>query len=971
MLKLLIVLTIISSTHNCVGWEYTLFDVSDTKPKSKPIALTEGSDSTYIRPNGKGHGKFTLIGNAGAGARWFIPINMRISTECKVYFDLSSTNVRTTQNKSNLNLVLKSPQPHSRNNTESTRKGSIENTLIRKEISIFKSAGSKDSAIGWIDINELKESVYIEGFYFDFELIDCCEGDLTVTDLRIISEGNLLSWEEVDDILSYPPPVKAKIKTNESGDLVISVNGVEQNGLGYSSGNQTHHSQYGALISECNLSLTRTLINFGGESPYFTQHKPVWIHPGYIDFHRIDQVLKKACLNRNAYVIVDILFHGPPAWWIKKQGSGDKSANDTRFKRDTISVPGTASPDDVTEIRNNENSGKFLVSDLDPSWKKYCQDALKQLLAYVRKRPYASNIIGCNVISGIGMNDYPYSDRDRHPGYVKSFQGWLSTKYRDLRTLRKSWANESVEFNTIIPAAKEDWNKGDIFSFVHPARRKKAFESQSFYQESWTDTLLSHCQLIKSLTHRHYITGVIGGPGLIFNSLWNNSYQPLANAVNPILKSKDVDYVEVPVDSMDLRNGSGANGMESILGDELHKHNKLLFLRNQIPFSSSTQSLPFISSNIQDLIQIQRRIFAASLTNNVQLFFFQTSAREYKDATVKKEINQFQIISGKALKLTKRKHAEIAFVVDLDTFKYLAPDSSRSLVTAKDFGVPILPTSEVAYHSPNASSYFHLLGTPRLLWNRMGVPYDVVSIDSFEPGSYRSIVLYHTIFLNKERENLINQSKHGGRYIVSTWANGFVTDRYLSPVGMEKITGIPIRMSPKRTQFNSKVQPELEKFLSADIKSSSIGWLYVHRQPTPSSNNTFGPTFHIDVDQAPILAKYTDGGSASLAIKDFADWTSIYSASPIIYPEIMREILRRSQAHIYLDSNDLVYINDSFIGIHTLESGIKKLHLPEASPLYEVFREYEVIKSKIHRLKLEGKRTYLFYRGDKKTWDSL
>ena len=969
-LHLLITFAIVLLSSDYVWADYTIFDIKETNDKSEPIIRSGKSNSTYVRDKESGTGKFIVNGNTATSAQWFIPINLRISSECKVHFDISSTNIKSFQSTWALYLIVRTPGGRLQGNGVDQEDISGR-SITRKEIPIFKSAGSKDSAIGWFPLNTSKETAFIEGFYVDVGLMACCEGDLTLSDLRIVSEGNLIPLKEVEAILATPPPIHAEIKRRGGDGLVLSVDGLEQSGLGYSSGNHIHSSRYGTLVGECDINITRTFVNFGGDSPYFTHHKPVWVHPGYIDFHQVDSLLKKACLGTNTYAIVDVLLHSPPKWWVDKQNSPRTREQKKQFEMDEAHTNDSVHPSDIMTTPQKEGPMGFQVSDLDPLWKKYCEDALRQLLAYIRKQPYALNVIGCNVIFGVGMNDYPFPNRDRHPAYVKSFREWLRRRHWDLETLRNSWRSETVTFSDAAPIRQEHWSRGDIYSFIHTIGGRQAADSHAFYEVSWAESLLFHCQLIKSLTHGHYITGVVGGPALIFNSLWNNSYQRTSDSVNPILKSNDVDYVEIPVDSMDLRNGNGASGAEAILGDELRRHDKLLFLQNRIPFYTSAGSRKTVTDNRENLIQIQRRIFVAALTNNAPMFLFQTSDDEYKHPFVKEEITQFGTISRKALKMAKGRRAETAFVIDFDTFKYLAPDSQHALATAENSDLLTAGVAGIPYLAPQASPYFHLLGTPRLLWNRIGAPYDIVSIDRFDPEPYKTVILYHTLHLNEKREKIVDDCKNSNRYLVSMWANGFVADRYLSTQGTKKITDMSVRMVPKRIRLKSTVVPELETFLKRPIKTSTIGWLYVFREREHPHDSSFGPVFYVDDTKTTTLARYVDENVPSMAIRHFSDWTSVYSASPVIYPEIMRKILQKSNVHIYLDSNDLIYINDSFIGIHTLDDGVRQLNLPLESALYEVFRKHDLEKNKTHTLELKGKKTYLFYRGTKTSWDSL
>ena len=967
---LLMIFTIMFISSGHVRADYAIFDINGMSKKLAPRRLAGKSNSTYIRNERNGDGKFTVTGNTGTSSRWYIPVNLAISSACKIHFNISSTNVRSFYGKGIIYLIIRTSQEGFQEDAAG-RHDHTERALVKQEIPIFQSGGSKDSGIGWLPLNLSKETVFIEGFYVDMGLITCCEGDITVSDLRIVSGGNLFPPQEVEGILATPPPVHAQIKRHDDLGLVLNVNGIEQSGLGYSSGNHVNNSQYGTLVSECNVNITRAIINFGGDSPYFNRHKPVWLHPGYIDFQRIDRLLKKACLGKDTYVIIDLLLHSPPDWWLDKQSTTNTQKPGKQLKSGKDHMIDAVHIADVMNSKRARDLMEFQLSDLDPSWRKYCEDALRQLFTYIRKQPYAKNVIGCHVIFGIGMNDYPFPNRDHHPAYAKAFQEWLRRKHWDVDALRDSWQHKTLTFSSAMPVGQKHWNKGDIFSLIHPVGGGQAADSYAFYQASWADTLLFHCQVIKSLTHGHYITGIVGGPTLIFNSLWNNSYQPTSDSINPILRSNDVDYIEIPVDSMDLRNGNGASGAEAILRDELRQHNKLLFLQNKTPFYTSKGSRKTVTHNREDLIQIQRRIFVAALTNNASIFFVQTSDDEYNQSFAKKEIKQFGIISRKALKMAKKRRSEIAFVIDFDTFKYFAPDSHHSLMTAENSDFYTENNPVIPYLAPQASDYFHLLATPRLLWNRIGAPYDVVSIDHFDPDPYKVVFLYHTLRLTEKRKKIIDDCKNGNRYLISIWANGFVTDRYLSIQGTKRIAGMSLRMLPKRTRFNSNVAPELETFLNRPVKSSSIGWLHVFRERENLHVPLLGPTFHVDDIKATTLANYIDDNRISMALKHHSDWTSVYSASPVIYPEIMREILRKSKVHIYLDSNDLVYINNSFIGIHTLSEGVRQLNLPEESALYEIFTKHELKRYKTHTLKLEGKKTYLFYRGDKTSWDSL
>ena len=953
--------------------EYTLFSMVENKHTVEPISSSKSGGSTSVTRGDDGSWKFELEGSMGLGATWFVPVGVETSSQCKVHFNISSKNTGRFQGKPNVYLVLKTlPAVFHQSRLRQGEDG-VETEFIHvKEIPIFTASGSKDTNLGWLPVNRSGKPVLIAGFYFDIGLLDCCKGDVTVYALSITSDKNLLSPGEVETILSSPPPVKASIHTQGDQGLRVSINGEANSLLAYSPGNNTNNSSYGTFFSEYGVNITRTIVNFGGENTVFKNQEPVWKHPDYIDFWYIDKLITQALPNKRSYVIIDVLLNTPPDWWKRKQASVPPLIPPSaRINSDQAARVTTERPQAIKAIDDSEDSDRYPISDLNRSWKNYCKAALTQLLAYIRTRSYSRNVIGCNVICGKDMNNFPYTNRDRHPDYSLSFQEWLLEKYRDVSRLQKSWKNSDVDFRTAKPVSQNSWHSGNIFSLVHPLSEKNAIDSHLFYHLSWNRSLLEQCKLVKNLSHGYYLSGVVGGAGLIFNSLWNSRYLPTSETVYSILHSEFVDYVEIPVDPVDLRAGSGSNGAEFVLSDELRKNDKCLWLRNDVPFSVSYFKRKNVADDFDDVIQIHRRIFAASLANNAPMYFFQKMSLDYRQSFVKKEIKTFQAISEKKFRLDKRKRSEIAFVVDFDVFKYLAPESGRELRHLRSPDMPYDGAPAKGDRTTQASHYFHTLGIPRLVWNRLGAPYDVVDINMLKPDPYKIIVFFHTLFLDETREQIVNSCKNNGRYIVSLWANGFVTERYLTGLGAEKLNGMAMRVLPRRARFGLTPRPELETFINRRFGKKTIGWIYPLSNPADSFNKRLGPIFQVTDKKATILADYVDGYAAGMAIKNFPDWTSFYSGSPIVNPEIMRELMRKSGAHTYLDTNDLVYINDSFIGIHTLDDGVRQLKLPQAQALYEVFREQALDKNKIHDIKLQGRKTYLFFRGDKKTWDSL
>ena len=125
----------------------------------------------------------------------------------------------------------------------------------------------------------------------------------------------------------------------------------------------------------------------------------------------------------------------------------------------------------------------------------------------------------------------------------------------------------------------------------------------------------------------------------------------------------------------------------------------------------------------------------------------------------------------------------------------------------------------------------------------------------------------------------------------------------------------------------------------------------------------------MDGPQTQNLAFYPGGTRTALAFKDMGDWSALYSASPVINPEMIRELLSQRLSNVALSSNDWSMINDQFICFHTYGDGVRRIRLPSSTALYEVVRDQEIPANTTHSLRVKGAKTYIFFRGTKAEWE--
>ncbi|MBM4048446.1 MAG: hypothetical protein FJ279_25360 [Planctomycetes bacterium] len=78
------------------------------------------------------------------------------------------------------------------------------------------------------------------------------------------------------------------------------------------------------------------------------------------------------------------------------------------------------------------------------------------------------------------------------------------------------------------------------------------------------------------------------------------------------------------------------------------------------------------------------------------------------------------------------------------------------------------------------------------------------------------------------------------------------------------------------------------------------------------------------------MGRLVGSNRPGLVVKKLDGWTSLYSAAMQLPPSLMRAIARDAGVHLWLDSDDAVYADSQFVGIHAATDGEKRLNLPRA-----------------------------------------
>jgi len=145
---------------------------------------------------------------------------------------------------------------------------------------------------------------------------------------------------------------------------------------------------------------------------------------------------------------------------------------------------------------------------------------------------------------------------------------------------------------------------------------------------------------------------------------------------------------------------------------------------------------------------------------------------------------------------------------------------------------------------------------------------------------------------------------------------------YLGPDGqslgtMEALTGIKIAKDDR--QGRPQVRLEAGDLLSNGLETGrTIG---VERL-------TVAPLFYADDPQAHVAGRLIETERPGLVVKPIDGWTCVYSAAIQLPSGLMRNLARMAGVHIWLETDDALYADGRYVGLHAASNGTKTIYLP-------------------------------------------
>jgi len=549
-------------------------------------------------------------------------------------------------------------------------------------------------------------------------------------------------------------------------------------------------------------------------------------------------------------------------------------------------------PDEI--VRDPEGKLGEQASLASELWADTYERMLRDVIRHMETSDYAGHIIGYHPAGGGSSEWFWWGDAGRidySPAAIARYRKWLTERYAgDLGRLRRAWGDEtaSLEADPPVPQARAAVGQGWLRD---PVKSRPAIDYREFLSDMVSSNIIRSCRVVKEQTDGKKIAGVFYGYSMY--CLQTDGFQGLQD----VLASPYVDFLASPT-AYDHRRGGEPGSFISAYNGSYRLHNKLYW--DEV--DTRTHLFPghetYRTDTLEETLGVLQRAAGYSLTRGTNLWWFLLAGNAtFHEAEVMDSIARLKAACDGALEVGREQVAEVAVFCSERSMHYAAgrPELHRALLRDT--------LDELAC---------------------MGAPYDVYLLPDIADPKLPEYKLY--VFLNafevspELRERIGATLRRGGKTAVWVYAPGYITPEGFSPGGLTELTGIGIKPGdgalPGELTVTDPRHP-VTSALPADRKLPL----------------TLDPSFIVEDPEATVLG--TSAGKATLAVREYPEWRSVYSLLPLDR-RLLLGLCRYAGVHVYSATFDPFSAGATYCVIHTTTEGAKRMALPTPSDVMEI-----------------------------------
>lgn len=638
-----------------------------------------------------------------------------------------------------------------------------------------------------------------------------------------------------------------------------------------------------------------------------------WLGEGKFDYSKWDRkVLELLTYDPQALIMPTFDISGlQHRWWM------DQPRNDTELCR---------TESGSTNVGIYGSAGK-IISIASQEWRKMSGDAVARFTKHCMSAPYGTRIIGYQPCSGVSWEWQhwgsvgAFDPGDYSEPMQAEFRKWVQKTYGgDLAKLRAAWKQPEVTFESLrIPSVEQrDGPKETVFR--DPAQWQYIIDFYKFYQDVMVDGIEHYFRIVKDSSDWKTIVGTYYGYELTMLSGARRAGDAGHFALLRLLKSKYCDFLMSPLDYSHRFVGDTYTVMAPI--GSVNAHNKLWVLQADLRTHLVTQANQRGHGSPDTL---------AGTVSQLQ--------RAYAIGNVKGAVTQWYDFSHGWIARDPRQGQVIGKLHEIDKQWVKWPERGPD---ANTVAVVVDEDSPAAYMSHEFNVNTWTVYQQKAIFERMGAAFNFYLLKDVIAGKVPKSKCY--FFLNcykmsdTDRQWLVKNLQSDGRTLVWLYAPGYVNDSNLDSARISELTGMRMTQRDEPTTWRMSFKPG--SALGQDV----MDW--------PQPNLKLTPTFSPQADGATVEAVYEGTDIPALAVKRMPNWTSVYSAGPLLSPWVVKRIAQQAGVPVPVEGVEPSYVSRNLIGLHTGVARTERLHFERPTKVTDLMTG-EVLGAKVTDLEVK------------------
>ncbi|HNX33875.1 MAG TPA: beta-galactosidase [Kiritimatiellia bacterium] len=545
------------------------------------------------------------------------------------------------------------------------------------------------------------------------------------------------------------------------------------------------------------------------------------------------------------------------------------------------------------EMSLREDGAREPTSFASELWKREMGDDLRKLIAYLRQAPYADRIIGYIVYSGYTAEwqmwgTWQPSRDDYSQPALRAFRAFLLKRYGTDEKLRAAWADGAV---TLTSAEMPRWDKrrpAGTRVLRDPATERQAIDFYEFISTMTSDAILHFARIARDATEGKSLVGTYYA---YLTAHGINQQDSGHVAAQRVFDSPDIDFLMSPPNYGYRKPGETSTFMSAT--DSLRMRGKLwLDESDHRTFLSESGAGYGRAETLAETLGVFRREFAEVLTKRAAVSWFDMGGGWFSHPAILAEMGRTTAVMKQSLSCRQPFQPEIGVFVDPDSFYWMRSTAANAALVLNQ--IVTMPQT--------------------------GAPWDFCLLSDIADERMPDYKLY--VFLNAfraddaRREAIQRKLRRNHATALFVYAPGYFGTDGASLANMRALTGI--RIAKDEAGGAPQVVLDANAPLAQGLSSGEAA----------GAKLTVSPLFYADEHGAQVVGRLVGCGRPGLVVKRLDGWTSIYSAAMTLPPALMRRIARQAGVHIWLESDDALYTDGRFIGVHAAADGTKRVSLP-------------------------------------------